>query len=310
MAVGQTATVQSNRALTARHRRRVVAGAVGALATTLALLAAISVTPVGAQEAARDDVADRLIQSVTGYTTLPEGDTFGESSGPVTVEELAAVVGMEPPEQPGGPAPGYIRMFATAGDGVAMAIGFEIGQAAEFVAGFRDGALGANEVPLFPDEPPPLGDMVAYEITAPETAPRTVLTAFASGSLSVMLGAGDPDDSVAVLRQMVRDQAALTSPTAHVAEVGASARGTPRADTDEETLAYRLGRTTGLVAVAGVAVWLVIRDTRRRRRAAWATGQKAPTDGPRPYPPPSGSSSASPWAPPPPSPPPPSPPRC
>ena len=166
-------------------------------------------------------MADRLIQSVTGYTTLPEGDTFGESSGPVTVDELAEMVGMDPPTNPGWASPGYIRVFATpAGDGVAMAIGFEIGQAAEFVAGFRDGAVGASEVPLFPGEPPPLGDMVAYEIAAQEIAPRTVLTAFASGSLSVMLGAGDPDDSVAVLRQMVRDQAALTPPTAHVAEVG------------------------------------------------------------------------------------------
>jgi hypothetical protein len=278
------------------------------LATTLGPLGAVGVAPVGAQVAATSDLADRLIPSVTGYTALPEGDTFGEASGPVTVEELAEMAGTEPPRQSGGSTAGYARVFATpAGDGVAMAIAFEIDGSADFVAGFHDGAAGAHDIPLFPGEPSPLGDLVAYETAASETAPPTVVTAFASGSLSVMLAAGDPVDSVTVLRQMVRDQAALTPPTPTAADVGAAAPDAPRSEADEDSSAYRLGRTMGPVVVVGAAVWLVMRDTRRRRRAAEASAQTATTDGPGGYPPPSGAHSTSPWDSPPPSPPPPPP---
>ena len=162
------------------HRRGAWAG--GILAATLTLPAVVGIAPAGAQEATPEDLAGRLIQSVAGYIALPEGDNFGATSGPATLEELAGIVGADLPDQAGGSeTAAYIRVFATpTGNGVAMAMGVDIGigQAADFVTGFRDAAAAeASAMPLFPGEPPPLGDVVAYEVTDPGTSRRMVVTA-------------------------------------------------------------------------------------------------------------------------------------
>jgi len=290
----------------ARLYHRIGTCAAGMLAATLTLPAVVGIAPAGAQEVTPEDLAGRLIQSVAGYRALPEGDNFGATSGPATLAELAGIVGADQPDQAGGSeTAAYMRVFATpTGNGVAMAMGVDIGigQAADFVTGFRDAAAAeASAMPLFPGEPPPLGDVVAYEVTDPGTSRGMVVTAIASGSMAVMLGAGDPADSVAVLRQMVRDQAALTPPTAVAVDVGSATPEAPtpgadvapgasdarRSDADEaETVAHKLGRATFVLVVLGVPAWLVVRAARRRRRPALASEHAASPSAPAAPPPP------------------------
>ena len=146
-------------ALAARLYHRIGTCAAGMLAATLSLPAVVGIAPAGAQDATPEDFAGRLIQSVAGYRTLPEGDDFGATGGPATLEEVAGIVGADLPDQAGGSeTAAYMRVFATpTGNGVAMAMGVDlgIGQAADFVTGFRDTAAAeANAMPLFIGEPP------------------------------------------------------------------------------------------------------------------------------------------------------------
>jgi hypothetical protein len=218
------------------------------LAATLALPAAVDVAPVGAQEAP-EDIADQLIQSVAGYVVAPGAGRT------ITLEELGTIVGADLPDLAGGPADGYMRLFSTpAGDGIAVALGFDLGagNAADFVAGFRDvTAERGDGVPLFPDAASPLGDVVAYDAEDATSSRHGSVTAFASDSLVVVLVAGDPGDSVAVLRRMAQDQVDLTPPTA--------AAASPR-----ENLAHKLGRITGFLVIVGVPIWLIVRAARGR----------------------------------------------
>ncbi len=306
----------------------------GMLAATLTLLAVVCVAPAGAQEAAPEEIAARLVPSVAGYIALPEGDGVGVSSRQFTLAELAGIVGADLPGPASGSTAAYMRVFATpTGNGVAMAMGFDIGigEAADFVAGFRDaGAAEASAMPLFPDDQPPLGDVVAYEVADPRTSRRTLVTAFASGSITVVRAARDPDASSTVLRQMVRDQAALTPPTALVADVASAAPEAPRPDADvasaapqaprsgadEQTVASKSGRVAFVLVALGVPGWLVVRAARRRRRPALAYDDAASTVDhsarlKAPPLPPLDASSAPSWAPnAPPPPPPPLPPPC
>ena len=243
--------------LPSRLHRRIGANAAAMLAATLALPAAVDVAPVGAQEAPPHDIADRLVESVAGYTVMPEGTGTGNSQA-VTLEDLAAIAGVDVPDHPGGTAAGYLRLFGKpTGDGVAAALAFDIGSgdAADFVAGFRDESEAqASPLPLFPDTASPGGDVVAYEVANPASSLHALVTAFASDSLVVVLLAADPDDSAAVLRQMAQDQVALTPPTAG----GAEKRQHP---------AYTLGRILGGVAIVCVPAWLIIRAVRQPRQA-------------------------------------------
>ena len=113
--------------------------------------------------------------------------------------------------------------------------------------------------------------------------------------MAVILGAGDPDDSDAVLRQMVRDKAALTPPTALAADVGSATpeAPTPSADVaspapdarrsgadEEEAVADKLGRATFVLVVLGVPAWLVVRAARHRRRPGLASEHAASSSAP------------------------------
>ena len=208
----------------------------------------------------------------------PEGTGAGNSRA-VTLEDLAAIVSADLPDRASGSGDGYMRIFVTpAGDGVAMAMGLDLGagDAADFVAGFRQaGGQQAGAVPLFPDAASPLGDVVAYQASAPASSRQPLVTAFASDSMVVVLVAGGPDDSVAVLRQMAQDQAALTPPTTAAAE-------------DGDTTAYALGRVLGRVAVlvvlVGVPAWLIVRAVRHSRRPGPGIADPTASPGNPPYP--------------------------
>jgi hypothetical protein len=247
-------------AVAVRRHRRVGLCAAGVLAATLTLTTVIGVSPVGAQEASPEDIADRLVQSVAGYMALPEGDSGGMTSGPTTLDELAGIIGADISDPAVGSTAGYMRVFATpAGDGTAIAVGIDTGgvrEAADFLTGFQDGTAGqASAMPLFPGEVAPLGAIVAYEVTDPGSSRRVAVTAIASDSIGVVLTVGDPNDSVAVLRQMVRDQADLTPPTRVVGDVASVSPDSPRPDGEEKTLAYKVGRVAGLLILVGIAVW-------------------------------------------------------
>ena len=263
-----------NITLPTRLHRRMGACAAAMLATMLTLPEVVDVAPVGAQEAPSEDIADRLVQSVASYTVTPEGTGSGNSRA-VTLEDLAAIAGVDLPDHAGGTAAGYLRLFAKpTGDGVAAVAGFDLGagDASDFVAGFREaGEEQATSVPLFPDAASPRGDMVAYEVADPASSLHALFTAFASDSLVVVLLSADPVDSVAVLRQMAQDQAALTPPTSAPAE-------------KPENMAYTLGRITGFVLILCVPAWLIIRAVRHREPPGLAVpGQTAPP-GSYPYP--------------------------
>src|SRR5215471_2329575 len=191
-------------------RGRVAAGAAGVLTAALALTAVVGVSPAGARGASPEDVADKLVQSVPGYVVLPEGQGGAITTGPTSLGQLAGILGADVPDAAAGSASGYMRVFRMpAGDGLTIAMGFDIGagNAADFLAGFHHGmAAAASAMPLFPGEQPPLGEAVAYEVAAPGGSRGAVETAFASGSMVVLLAVRDPRDNLAVLRQMVRDQ--------------------------------------------------------------------------------------------------------
>jgi hypothetical protein len=195
---------------------------------------------------------------VTGYSVTPEGTGSGNSRT-VTLEDLAAIAGVDLPDHAGGTAAGYLRLFGRpTGDGVAAVMGFDLGagDASDFVAGFREaGEEQATSMPLFPEAASPSGDVVAYEVADPLSSRHTLVTAFASDSIVVVVLAADPVDSVAVLRQMAQDQAALTPPTSAPAE-------------RPENMAYTLGRITGFVLILCVPAWLIIRTARRRQSPA------------------------------------------
>jgi hypothetical protein len=123
-------------------------------------------------------------------------------------------------------------------------------------ADFSDLADGSTDGYLrFPDAASPLGDVVAYDAVDRAGSRSGMATAFASDSMVVVLVAGDPSDSLAVLRRMAQDQVALTPPTA--------AASGPREDT-----AYKLGRLLGLPALVGVVVWLIVRARRDPKHPA------------------------------------------
>jgi hypothetical protein len=272
-----------------RRHRRVGVWAAGVLAATLTLTTVIGVSPVGAQEASPEDIADRLVQSVAGYVALPEGDSGGMTSGPTTPDELAGIVGADISDPAVGSAAGYMRVFATpAGDGTAIAVGIDTGgvrKAADFLTGIQHGAAAqASAMPLFPGEQPPLGKMVAYEVTDPGSSRRVVVTAIASNSIGVVLAVGDPNDNVAVLRQMVRDQAALTPPTRVVGDVASASPDSPRPDGEEKTLAYKVGRVAALLILVGIAVWGV--RAVRRGLPGSPSSSSWPSSPPPPPPPP------------------------
>lgn len=234
-----------------------------------------------------DEIGDRLIQSVTGYDALPEGGVFGESSGPFTGAELAEFVGIEAADLPAGSA--YARIFATPdGSGYAMAMGFDFGDPSGFLTGFRDAtARRGRSFQLFPTDRAPLGDTIAYEVPSPGTDAPLAVTAFSSGPLVIVLVALDPDDSVAVLQGMTRDQVQITPPTAEIAPptagttpATAETTNTPApAETtstdDSRSVAYRLGQVLGYLFVVGLLgglpVWLLLRKPRRKRRDAHST---------------------------------------
>jgi len=264
----------------ARLHRRVAVCTAGVLAATLTLTAVVGASPVGAQVASPEDIGDRLVQSVAGYVALPKGaNSGGISSGPTTVGELFGILGAGLPDPAVGSAAAYVRVFRTpAGDGMAIAMGFDVGTggATDFVAGVHHGlAAEARAMPLFPSEQPPLGEAVAYELAEPGGSRRAVETVLASGSMGVILVVRDPDDNVAVLRQMVRDQAALTPPSRMVASSSPDAR---RAEGEAETVAYKLGRVAGVVILLGVAAWLV----RAARRRTPSSPSSPPPPPPRP----------------------------
>lgn len=273
---------------------------------TLTVLATVGVLPVGGQEAAQADIADSLITSVAGYSTVPEGGPVWMGSGPATLDELAGILGADLTGEPAGSVAAYVRVFATpTGDGEARVMGLDVGDAAEFLAGFRDATVGATEMPLFPGEQPPLGGMVAYEIGAPGSARRGAVTALASDSMMVVLSAADPADSMTVLRQMVRDQAALTPPTAHLADIPT---GASRADAGEKTVAYRLGRAMAPLFVVAAGLALVKRARRQAPARAGTMGAPGDDRWVRPMMPPPPPPGADPRPDPPRSPPPPPPP--
>ena len=223
-------------------RRRVGAGAVGVLVATSTLTVGAGVGRAGAQEASPQDIGDLLVHSMAGYVALPEDDGGGGglTSGPMTLDELAGMAGVDVPKSPVGRLAGHLRVFRSpAGRGQAIAMGFEIGSdAPDFTAGIRHSAASsATARPLFPGEQPPLGDLVVFDIAAPGGSRRGALTAFTSGSVAVVLMVAGSDDNVAVLRQMGRDQAALTPPSSASPD---SRRGAG----EEKTLAYRLGEVT------------------------------------------------------------------
>src|SRR5262245_32041371 len=127
-------------ALPTRLCCRIGACAAAMFATTLTLPTMVDVAPVAAEDAPAEDIADRLVQSVPGYVVAPEGTGAGGSRA-ITPEDLAAIGGADLPDVAGGSVAGYMRIFGTpAGDGVAVAMGLDLGagDAAEFVAGFRD----------------------------------------------------------------------------------------------------------------------------------------------------------------------------
>jgi hypothetical protein len=255
-------------ALPTRPHRRIGACAVAMIAATLSLPAVLHVAPAGAEEAP-EDIADRLVQSVDGYVVAPE------ASRTITLEELGTIVGADLPDLAGRPADGYMRFFSTpAGDGMAVALGFDLGagNAADFVAGFGDATADRDDgVPLFPDAASPLGDVVAYDEADATSSRHGSVTAFASDSLVVVLVAGDPGDSLAVLRQMAQAQVALTPPTAAAAG--------PREDT-----AYKLGRLLALPVLVGGLVWLIVRARRDPKHPAPAGQDQTASPAGSPYP--------------------------
>src|SRR5262245_4413540 len=258
-------------ALPTRLHYRVGACAAAMFATTLALPAVSDVAPAGAEEVPAEDIADRLVPSVAGYVVAPEGTGAGNSRA-VSLDDLAAIVGTDLPDRASGSAAGYLRIFVTpAGDGVAMAMGLDLGgDAAAFVGGFREaGAEQASAVTLFPDAASPLGDVVAYQAPDAAGSRQPLIAAFASDSTAVVLVVGGPDDSVAVLRQMAQDQAALTPPTA--------------AAEDGDTTAYTLGRLAFLLVIVGVPAWLIVRAVRHRRRPGPGLPDPTASSGNYPY---------------------------
>jgi hypothetical protein len=238
--------------------------------------AAIAAAPAAAAlTGTPDEIGDRLIQSIIGYEPLPEGGVLGDSSGPLTPGDLTELVGIDPADLPTDWDGGYLRMFATPrGDGYALAIGVDFAPAADVLAGFRDAATDAGqEFQLFPDDRTALGDTVAYEITSPGTDATLVTTAFASGSLTVVLGVADPDDSIAVLQEMARDQVEITPPATEAADTAPSAETSTTSD--GRSVGYRLGQVLGSLFVFGLLfglpAWLLLRQPHRKRRDAHST---------------------------------------
>jgi hypothetical protein len=238
--------------------------------------APIAAAPAGAAlTGPGDEIGDRLIQSITGYDPLPEGGVLGESSGPLTPGDLTELVGIDPADLPTEWDGGYHRMFATPRrDGYALAVGVDFTPASDVLAGFRDAATDAGrEFQLFPDDRTALGDTVAYEITSPGTDATLATTAFASGSLTVVLGVTDPDDSIAVLQGMVRDQVEITPPTTETTDTAPSAETS--ITSNGRSVGYRLGQVLGSLFVFGLLfglpAWLLLRQPRRKRRDAHST---------------------------------------
>jgi hypothetical protein len=222
------------------------------------------VAPVGAQEAPSEDIADRLVQSVASYTVTPEGTGSGNSRA-VTLEDLAAIAGVDLPDHAGGT--GYLRLFAKpTGDGVAAVMGFDLGagDASDFVAGFREsGDEQATSMPLFPT---PRHRAATWSPT--KSRIRRAHSTRCSRPLPATrwwwcCSQQTPTTARAVLRQMAQDQAALTPPTSAPAE-------------KPENMAYALGRIAGFVLILCVPAWLIIRAVRHREPPGLAVpGQTA-----------------------------------
>lgn len=223
-------------------------------------------TALALPAAAGEPVEDRLISSVDGFDAIQEGE--GEGAGSINGRDVAAMAGIDPEVvPPGTEMDGYVRLFLSPdGTSRALAGGFVLGR--DEIGGFLDGWMssidrhGGQRVTLFPDEPAPLGDILAYEVT--ESGSTVLMAGFGADDLGILLMITGTD-ARSVLREMMRDQARLTSPT--------RTRGT---DDETDSLAYRLGSVFGYLLIPAVVVVaiIVVRSRRQRREPP----PPAPTD--------------------------------
>lgn len=167
-----------------------------------------------------DEIEAQLIGELGGFTATPEGEFAEGASGPFDLDELAAVMGIEPELLPPSIA-GYSRLFASDHfEGHAVVVmGVDItGLNPDGVLDGFSAAGDRDEGPeqLFVDGEPPLDGLVSYGLHVPGAdggSTRVEITAFVANDLLIAVEVLGNVDGIATLRRAVKAQIELTPPT-------------------------------------------------------------------------------------------------
>lgn len=181
-----------------------------------------------------EEIRDRLVDRIDGYTLQPEGDHLAGASGAVDVAAAAMAAGVDAEAVPGD-AGAYARVFTSDEyDGLTIVLmGIDItGHDGTDVLDSLDALhdIGHGGEQLWVDLEPPLDGLVSYSLMAPDPERGVVpieVTAFVADDLLVTVEIRGPIAGLDEMREVIGPQIELTPPTLTPGLPGADADNDP-----------------------------------------------------------------------------------